>query len=316
MIEENKLSLSLKNQSTKKKSIALFGEVLADRFPDRLVLGGAPYNVARHLQAFDQRPVLITKTGDDSLRHELLAEMTRLEMDTSGVQCDPVYPTGQVIVHLEKGGHRFEILSDQAYDYIDADKARQVANTVCPKMRYFGTLAQRNQESRLALDAFLSDAACPRFLDINLRKPWYNKDTIQLALTRADILKLNKDELKTIAKLFDFPDADDSNHGMQLLQQFDLNLLLVTCDAAGAWSLSRDGTITRSTGQNIDNEIVDTVGAGDGFSAVCMLGILEGWPTGLMLDRANIFATALCRVRGAAPQQHDFYMAYKEGWRL
>ena len=40
-----------------KHPIALFGEVLIDQFPEgQRILGGAPFNVAWHLQAFGQKP--------------------------------------------------------------------------------------------------------------------------------------------------------------------------------------------------------------------------------------------------------------------
>ena len=97
-----------------KGAVVLFGEVLADVFPDRSVLGGAPFNVARHLQAFGLLPLLITRVGDDQLGRELVATMTRLGMTVEGVQQDPLHPTGQVIVHIEEGSHRFEIPPDQA----------------------------------------------------------------------------------------------------------------------------------------------------------------------------------------------------------
>ena len=44
----------------------IYGEVLYDRFPDgRSVLGGAPFNVAWHLQGFGLSPLMLTAVGND-----------------------------------------------------------------------------------------------------------------------------------------------------------------------------------------------------------------------------------------------------------
>ncbi|NNM83413.1 MAG: carbohydrate kinase, partial [Burkholderiales bacterium] len=154
-------------------TVVLFGEVLADRFPDGDVLGGAPFNVARHLKAFGLNPVLITRVGNDELKDELMRRMVDCGMETLGVQIDPEHPTGQVLVHFEDGKHRFEIAPDQAYDHIHAGMAERASLSIQPDLVYFGTLAQRNKVSRRALCNLLRCDA-PRMLDLNLREPWYN----------------------------------------------------------------------------------------------------------------------------------------------
>ena len=145
-------------------TVVLFGEVLADVFPDRAVLGGAPFNVACHLQAFGLHPVLITRLGED----EVMNAMAQKGLDTLGVQFDKHYPTGQVRVHIEDGGHRFEILPTQAYDFIHPGVARLTLLSAHPALVYFGTLAQRHTVSRQALKNLLRGAQSARFLDINL----------------------------------------------------------------------------------------------------------------------------------------------------
>lgn len=299
-------------QTANINTIALFGEVLADVFPDRSVLGGAPYNVARHLQVFGQHPVLVTRIGNDVLRDEFLAEMTRLRMDDLGVQVDVNRPTGQVIVDIDERGHHFEIMPDQAYDHIHAGVTHLITMKIQPNMVYFGTLAQRSLESRLALDVFLSETKSPRFLDLNLRKPWYDKHIIRRSLLRADIVKVNEEELLLVADLLKIPGTLGRGHGLGLIERFNLNYLLVTCGADGAWMLAKDGTETHAPGQKLHGNFVDTVGAGDGFSAICMLGLLANWPAELMLNRANAFAAALCCVRGAVPDNLDFYRPFFE----
>ncbi|MDD2833909.1 MAG: carbohydrate kinase [Methylotenera sp.] len=314
MTQENNPSGLSEFTTANKKLIALFGEVLADIFPDRSVLGGAPYNVARHLRAFGMHPLLITRTGNDSINSEFMAEMSRLEIDVSGVQLDATYPTGRVLVHLDEGGHRFEIMPDQAYDHIHAGVTHLVTMSSHPEMVYFGTLAQRGLESRLALDRFLSDAKSPRFLDMNLRAPWYDKHIIRRSLLRADIVKINEDELNELSAMFQLPRSSAEAGALALKKRFELEGLIVTCGADGAWALFDGDVVTSVAGVRLDQKMVDTVGAGDGFAAICMIGILCQWPVDLMLRRANDFAAALCGVRGAAPESLDFYEVYIKEW--
>jgi fructokinase len=295
-------------------TIAIFGEVLADIFPDDTVLGGAPYNVARHIRAFQHKPVVISRVGNDVLKDELMCELDRLDIDASGIQLDPIFPTGQVLVHIENGAHRFEIKPKQAYDHIHAGMTHLTTLATKPDLAYFGTLAQRNVESRLALDTFLSDAKCQRFLDINLRAPWYDKHMIRRSLLRTEIVKINEDELRIVTKMFDKSLSNDTNRAAYLMSKFNLKYLFVTCGENGAWSLNAKGDRTEVKTPPLEKPLVDTVGAGDAFAAICILGLLYAWPMELMLTRAAKFASALCTIRGAAPENIDFYTPYIENW--
>jgi len=295
------------------KSIALFGEVLADVFPDRYVLGGAPFNAARHLQAFGLSPTMITRIGDDTLGHELLDEMTRLGMNLSGVQRDTEYPTGQVKVHMEATGHRFEILPEQAYDHIRADEL--IVTVTPPAAIYFGTLAQRSPESRYALDIFLANSKSPRFLDINLRQPWFDLNTIERSLLLAHRLKINDEELAIVAGILNLTASSPEHQAALLIENYDLQCVLVTCGEGGAWLLERGKEVIRAMGKTT-GPLADTVGAGDGFAAVYLLGDMLGWPTETTLERANEFAAAICAIRGAAPETEAFYAPFKLEWKL
>jgi fructokinase len=295
-------------------TIAIFGEVLADIFPDATVLGGAPYNVARHLRAFQQHPVLISRVGNDALKQSLFAELTRLDIDQSGIQLDSIHPTGQVTVHMENGSHRFEIEPNQAYDHIHTGMAHLTTLANQPDLAYFGTLAQRGIQSRLALDTFLSGAKCPRFLDINLREPWYNKHMIRRSLLRTEIVKINEDELAIVSNYFEPNLNNDKERALFLIKKFDLKHLFVTCGESGAWALSNNGEETKVSVPPLNAPLVDTVGAGDAFAAICILGLLNHWSMEEMLTRASIFASAVCTIRGAAPETSDFYLPYIESW--
>lgn len=295
--------------------VALFGEVLVDVFPEHKILGGAPFNVARHLKAFGLHPLLITRTGNDEIRDKLLETMARFGMDDRGVQNDPTYPSGQVTVHIEEQGHRFEILPNQAYDHIHAGLVHMITLAMRPEMIYFGTLAQRNATSRKALTALLRSSKSPRLLDLNLRQPWYDLPTVEKSLQRADIAKMNEDELVQVAAMLQAVGSTIEEQAAELVRRFKLEWLLVTCGEQGAWQLSRDGKVVRASGQIMEHPMVDSVGAGDGFAAVLIFGMLSGWPIATILSRANAFAAAVCGIRGAVPASQDFYTPFLEEWK-
>ncbi len=299
-----------------KNTVVLFGEVLADIFPDRTVLGGAPFNVARHLKAFGQNPVLITRLGNDALRSNILSVMSQNGMETLGIQCDSGHPTGQVQVQIEDGEHRFKILPLQAYDFIHPKVARMITLSVHPFLVYFGTLAQRCEVSRRSLKILLRSTPAAKFLDINLRAPWYDEMTLRHSLQCANIVKLNIEELGVLAEIFELSKNEPQDQVRELIHRFDLEQVLVTCGAQGAWQIDHSGKKVEAEATNLITKLVDTVGAGDGFAAVCILGALRRWPVTMILQRANAFAAAICEIRGAIPDHAEFYRPFTEKWAV
>ena len=145
----------------------IFGEVLYDCFPDgQAILGGAPFNVAWHLQGFGLAPLFISRVGDDALGRRVREAMHSHGMDTSGLQLDSAHPTGRVTITLSGGGHDFDITPDQAYDYIDREALPSMPETA---LFYHGSLASRSPVSAQTL-AFLRRHYAGRCLvDVNLR---------------------------------------------------------------------------------------------------------------------------------------------------
>lgn len=318
-------SLTEPNSST----ILLFGEVLVDCFPDREVLGGAPLNVAHHLRALGVgmgvTPILVTRIGKDEHGHHLLEAMHSAGLPTDGVQLDCLHSTGVVRIELEADGqgHRFEIASGQAWDFIRADIARLVGLSSRPQWLYFGTLAQRTaprpnarRVAHPALRSLMQTTRAKGFLDLNLRDPWVRKDVIRWSLGNAETVKMNKEELLRVAHMMELGDDSLTVLGKRLLNVFGIRLLLVTEGKDGAWLLQSDGTY-HHTGQTEPlTAVVDSVGAGDGFAAVFLLGLTQGWPVEQTQERAHHFAREICRLRGAIPASDDFYQPFLTAWQL
>ena len=286
-----------------KRRLCIFGEVLFDHFPDGArVLGGAPFNVAWHLQAFGQAPYFISRVGDDDEGAQIREAMNDWGMDPRGVQIDGALPTGRVAVSFTDGEPHYDIVHPCAYDTIEPD------DTSAWQLLYHGSLAVRSATSRTALERLVGAGNGQLFMDVNLRPPWWDTDTLQTLLQTADWVKLNADEL---SKLSDSSDADPGS----FLDRHELQGLLLTHGGKGAEAITASGERHSVTPQKSGN-VVDTVGAGDAFASVFILGLLEDWPVPLTLQRAQAFASRIVGTRGATVSDPAFYRPLVDEWRL
>ncbi|MEN9202661.1 MAG: carbohydrate kinase [Thermostichus sp. DG_1_6_bins_120] len=289
----------------------ILGEVLLDRFPDRTVLGGAPFNVAWHLKGLGAEPIFLSRIGQDAAGEQVLAAMRRQGLSSILLQRDPLYPTGTVRVNLDAEGiPAYEILANQAYDYIHLD-AEQLS-ALKPSLLYRGSLAARTEAAHQRIQAFMQKLNRPVFLDLNLRDPWWNPDRVREMLRSCTWLKLNQEELAQVAQLEGIPAQDLPTRAQALREKLNLSKVFLTLGAAGAMLLSST-QIHRSEAVPVP-EMVDTVGAGDAFSAVVILGLLQGWPEVSLLERAVQFAAALCGIPGGTPQDPEFYALFRSKW--
>lgn len=287
----------------------VFGEVLYDCFPDgRQVLGGAPFNVAWNLQAFGLHPLLVSRIGDDQLGQQLLQKMSSWKMNTAYLQVDTRYPTGKVQIQLTNGEPTFSILPNQAYDHIsplpDAMKIK-------PSFLYHGSLAVRNKHSSTALSSLKEHLACPVFVDVNLRNPWWEIERVKILVEGATWLKLNEHELDAL-----FPGQQNMEQRCrQILDFFDLETVFVTMGDQGALALNRQNDLVRT--ESLETiSVVDTVGAGDAFSSVLLLGHMQNWSLETSMNRAQEFASAVVSLRGAITDDRDFYQLFTNTWDL
>ena len=290
-----------------KGRLCIFGEVLFDCFPDgKRVLGGAPFNVAWHLQAFGQAPRFISRVGQDPEGDLVLAAMRRWGMDTSAVQTDPDRPTGRVNVSFVDGEPEYDIVQHCAYDAIET----VFPGDDCPLL-YHGSLALRAEQSRRA--AAELTAAEPRivFVDVNLRTPWWREAAVLETVRRAHWVKLNAGELELLAR----GQAGTLSGKRQFLADMALEGLIVTHGAEGAEVVTATGDHLHVQPEPL-TEVVDTVGAGDAFSAVTILGLVHAWPLATTLERAQAFAARVVGKRGATVDEPAFYRPFIDAWGL
>jgi fructokinase len=302
---------------------ALLGEALVDLLPQGMVIGGAPFNVARNLAGLGEPPVMITRLGRDELGAGIIKEFERFAMPTWGVQDDDTLPTGTVRVVMERGTHRFEIGAHQAWDAIDAVAARAAVAKADCSLVYFGSLAQREAISRDAIRTSLATTGALRFLDLNLRDGPDNETLTRESIALAHVLKLNEDELaRTLGWLVDAdagraPWGSDAHRTAMaaLCRRFTLKRVIVTRGEQGYAAFDSQGQCI-AAGPAPRVAVIDTVGAGDAFTAVCMIGLVHDWPTATTLERASEFAASVCTLAGAVSPDLDFYASWRARWQL
>lgn len=288
----------------------IFGEVLFDCFPDRRVLGGAPFNVAWNLNGLGANPLFVGAVGDDPPGTEVHRILTAWGMDDSGLQTDPVHPTGTVEVSLEGGEPSYEIVADQAYDHVDRQAALAAIAGRENAILYHGSLALREVRSRETLAALRDTLRGGVFMDVNLRAPWWDRDTVRGLVAEATWVKLNQDELDSLG---DGEMRTPQDGARTLLSRYGLQAVILTRGSEGAMVIASDGSLVSQPAPPVDG-LVDTVGAGDAFSAVALLGIMEGWGWETILERAARFAAQVCTIRGATTEDLSFYAEQRGAW--
>ncbi len=284
----------------KKIRCAGLGEVLFDVYPDGAKLGGAPANFAFHCRQLGLDAMVISAVGHDALgeraRQELAAKFLPALLPESP------NPTGAVNVTLSADGvPTYVFLEDTAYDNIPftattAEVAQKI-NIAC-----FGTLAQRGRVTHQTVLQFL-DSMNPdcrlRVFDINLRRNYYSPEIIEDCLQRCEILKCNEDELPVLCAYAGLPADAGAGDYYAWLQQRGIDCLIFTEGARQSTVYLNDACSCQPTPKV---NAIDTVGAGDSFTASLVSLLVRGWD----LSRAHRLAVEIsayvCTQHGAMPE--------------
>ncbi|PYY17675.1 MAG: carbohydrate kinase [Acidobacteria bacterium] len=275
------------------------GEALWDLLPAGKHLGGAPLNFAYIASLLGEHALIASRIGNDPLGAEIEAELAGRDLDTSGIQTDSKLPTGTVDVRFRGGQPEYEIRQPAAWDALEwTPKWHEIAakcDAVC-----FGTLAQRAPKSRATIQNFLENTrpTCLRVFDINLRRPFYDRETIESSLHLATILKLNDLELPEIAAIVGLKGGSIDALMQEMLHRFGLKTVLVTRGEHGATAANEE-KIALHPGFKV--RVSDTIGAGDAFTAAAIHCILRGIDLDKTLAFANKWASWVASQAGAMP---------------
>jgi fructokinase len=275
------------------------GEVLWDLLPAGPQLGGAPANFAFHARQLGAEVQVITRVGNDEYGHQVLKRFGGMDIDVATVQVDQQLPTGTASVVLGPDGTpRFTIRDHVAWDALaltqEALEAVQTANAIS-----FGTLAQRTSAASSVIQQLVAaaPAAALRVFDVNLRQGFHGLEMLKRSLTAANVFKLSDSELATLSPILELT-GNVPQRIEQLAERFDLQLVAFTRGERGSLLYQR-GVWSDRPGQKLD--VVDTIGAGDAFTAALVMGLLNQFSLEDIHQIAADIATFVCSQPGATP---------------
>lgn len=274
------------------------GEVLWDVYPDAARFGGAPANFASHAASLDAESWLASSVGVDELGDRAVDTLRQHGVESACVARDAEHPTGRVDVTLDSLGRpSYEIADNTAWDHIAwtdvLDSLARRCDAVC-----FGTLAQRSSQSRETIQQFVKKTpfGALRMFDVNLRKQFFDGAVIDQSLRLATGLKLNEEELPIIARLCGVSEPNPRDAMRALMNIYSLRLVALTRGPGGATLIAG---AEESTSPALTTTVVDTVGAGDAFTAAVVIGFLAGLPLAEVNAHANAVASFVCSQPGA-----------------
>ena len=280
--------------------IAGIGEVLWDVFPDAAHFGGAPANFACHAASLGAESWMVSAVGADDFGDRALDALRFRNVECGHVARDPRHATGRVLVTLNKLAQAsYEFAADTAWDHLAwSDDIAALAgrcDAVC-----FGTLGQRSPVSRETIRRFVeaTPRAALRVFDVNLRQRFYDAETIRESLQIASALKLNDEELPIVAELCDIRATTPREILIELFARYELRLAALTRGPRGSLLLAGGDEDECPAPAAI---VVDTVGAGDAFTATLASGILRGDALSAINRHANAVAAFVCSQNGATP---------------
>jgi fructokinase len=281
------------------KKIICFGEVLWDLLPEELggrIAGGAPMNVAYHLNGLGIDANIISRVGNDDLGLELKSFLTEKAISTAFVQTDNVLPTGVVDVSLDaKGSPSYKIVSPVAWDNIMLTDDIKTAVSEADALVY-GSLICRNEASKQTLFELLDLSKCAVF-DVNLREPFYTKDIIEPLLHKAKIVKMNEHELNIIAQ-WHSNETDFTEQIKEVQEQYGIESLIVSHGSKGAYCYENNILYFQKA---FDIKVQDTIGSGDAFLAGFLSEKMRGQFAKDCLKTACAMGAYVATQAGATP---------------
>lgn len=268
--------------------VGAIGEILWDLLPDGARLGGTVANFTAMIAAFGDQAFLVSSVGEDARGQQALAQMTAHGVGVDYISRDSEHPTGTVAVKLESNtGPEYCIHEGTAWDHIAETPAllslAATLDAVC-----FGTLAQRSAGTRATLRRFVEHtrADCLRVFDVNLRAPFWTSEMLAWGCSHASILKMNHEEVFPVGEAAAAPKSvqDPVEIARFLLDKFAVQLIAITRGGHGSLLITRE-EVQEHPGAPCT--VVDTIGAGDAFTAALTHSALRRYSLAAMAEAAN-----------------------------
>ena len=265
-----------------------FGEILYDVFGEQKTLGGAPLNVSYHFHKCGGDSSVISAVGDDELGRDALSVMKRNGIGTEHVALSS-FPTGRADVVMN--GNEADYVFNHPCGWDDIRLTSALLRTV--DVFYWGTLALRSNTSHETWRIVSSSVdANIRYFDVNIRKEFYTESIIREGLESCSILKVNENELPLVLSL------SDSGSVSSLMRKYAVNIVILTEGENGSVIFTEGGEY-RIPPREVT--VLDTVGAGDSYSASFLYNYLKSGDAVQSAVRASVLSAFVCTKRGGMP---------------
>ena len=286
-------------------TIVGLGEAVFDVFPDKEVLGGTSLNVAvqahQLLAPMDGRGVLLSRIGNDELGRRLQEEFCERGLPLEYVQMDEDHPTGKVLVSFEEGAPKFDILVNTAWDLLQFTEHEAELARKCHAVS-FGSMSQRHPVAHKSTQAFLAEAKdALKIFDVNLRMDLFTAEILDEGCRVADLVKLNDEEIDTVAQLLGLPEGDARSRAEVLRANYELEAVIFTRGKRGTAASIAEGWLEGEPASFPAAENADSVGAGDACTAALITARLLGRDWQATLDLANRHGAFVASQPGATP---------------
>ena len=275
--------------------IVCFGEVLWDIYPDRIEIGGAPFNVYYRLHSLGNNVKIISSIGDDDLGLKALYFFKKNNLNSEFISIDKEHKTGQVKIQLESGEPSYNIVDNVAWDFIPNKK-----EYTSEKLDYliFGSLAVRKDKSFETLKEIIRKSKF-NILDLNIRQEYYKKDKLHYLLNSSDFLKINMDELFVLRDLFNIKYHETEDIAQKIFSKFNLKYICLTNGSVNSSVFDGNKFIYV---ESLKVESIDNVGAGDNFLASFIDEyFIKKKPLKSSLKIASIYGAITTTKKGAIP---------------
>ena len=280
------------------KKIVGFGEALWDVFPEGRKIGGAPANFAYHVAQWGLDSCAVSAIGNDELGDDIVRKFDENGLNYRLERVD--FPTGVVQVTLDENKvPSYNIKEGVAWDNIPMTPELETLAKNCSAV-CFGSLAQRSSVSRATINAFvdLMPEDSLKIFDINLRQHYFNEEIVCNSMNKADILKINDEEIIVVAEMLNITGKSQKEICEVLLDRFALKMVILTCGDKGSYVLTAEESSWVDTPKV---NVVSTVGAGDSFTGTFIASILLGKTIRQAHEAAVRVSAYVCTCQGAMP---------------
>ncbi|MCT8139623.1 sugar kinase [Anaerobacillus sp. CMMVII] len=261
--------------------------------------GGAETNVAIGITRLGHKAGWISKVGNDEFGKAMVSFVRGEGVEVSQVKTDLQAPTGLYFKEVRSGDNvRVEYYrkgsaasklepSDLNEEYIAQAKYLHITG-ITP------ALSDSCYETVMKAIAIAKDNGVKIIFDPNLRRKLWSEDKARKVLLEitalADIILPGVEEGN-----FMFGESDPTKLG-QLFLEHGAELVILKVGAKGAYYF------TESSSQLVAGfpvkTVIDPVGAGDGFAAGVISGLLDGLSTERAVERGNAVGAMATQVHG------------------